>query len=61
MVLLKSLEDSNALIDGITVTVKDKIKKQEDGFLRALLAPLATSLVQTNDFFSSIRYEWKRN
>ena len=34
------------LIDGITKTVKHKTKKQEGEFLGALLAPLATSLVQ---------------
>ena len=31
---------------GVTETLKDKIKKQEGGFLGALLASLATSLVQ---------------
>ena len=36
----KSLEDSGVLIDGVTK------KNQEDGFLGALLAPLAVSLVQ---------------
>ena len=42
----KSLEDSVVLIDGVTGTVKHEIKKQEDRFLGALLAPLAASLVQ---------------
>ena len=44
--IIKSFEDSSVLIDGVTVTVKDKIKKQEGGFLEALLAPLIASLVQ---------------
>ena len=44
--IIKSLEDSNLFIDGITETVKHKIKKQESGFLPALLALLAASLVQ---------------
>ena len=44
--IIKSLEDSNVLIDGITETVKQKIKKQEGGFLPAFLAPLGASLVQ---------------
>ena len=44
--IIKSLEDSGILIDQVTETVKDEIKKQEGGFLRALLAPLAASLVQ---------------
>ena len=43
--IIKSLEDSNVLIDG-TETVKHKIKKQEGQFLPALLASLAGSLVQ---------------
>ena len=34
------------LIDGVTETVKDEIKKQEGGFLAVLLAPSAASLVQ---------------
>ena len=44
--IIKSSEDSNVLIDGVTETVKHEIKKQEDGFFWALLAPLAASLVQ---------------
>ena len=43
--ITKSLEDSNVLIDGITETVKHKIKKQPGGFLPALLASLTASLV----------------
>ena len=43
----KLLENSGVLIDGVTETVEHEIKKtQEDGFLRALLAPLTASLVQ---------------
>ena len=42
--IIKSLEDSSVLIDGVTKTAKVKIKKkQKSGFLWALLAPLATS------------------
>ena len=44
--IIKSLEDSGVLIDGVTETVKHEIKKQEHGFLGALLAPLAASFVQ---------------
>ena len=43
---IKSLEDSNILIVGITETVKYEIRKQEGGFIPALLTPLVTSLVQ---------------
>ena len=46
MKIIKSLEDSGVLIDGVTETVKHEIKKQKGGFLGALLAPLAASLVQ---------------
>ena len=46
MKIIKSLEDCNVLIDGITETVKHEIKRQESGFLPALLASLAASLVQ---------------
>ena len=35
------------LIDGVTVTVKHKIKKQEVGFLGALFAPLVALIVQS--------------
>ena len=34
------------LIEGVTETVKDEIKKQEGGFLAVLVAPSAASLVQ---------------
>ena len=44
---IKTLKDSGVLIDRVTETVKHKIKEQEDGFLRALLALLVASLAQT--------------
>ena len=37
---IKSLQDSGALIYGVTKTVKHKMKQHEGGFLPALLAPL---------------------
>ena len=43
--IIKSLEDLGVLIGGGTETVKHEIKKQERGFLGALLAPLAVSLL----------------
>ena len=43
--IIKSQEDSGLLIDWVTETVKHEIKKQEAGFLGALLTPLATSIV----------------
>ena len=42
--IIKPLEYSNVLIDAVTETVKHEMTKQEGGFLRALLAPLVTSL-----------------
>ena len=44
--ITKSLEDSGALIDGVTETIKHEIKKQEDGFLKAISARSAPSLVE---------------
>ena len=46
MNIIKSLEDSGVLIDGVTETVKHEIKNQEGGFLGALLAPLSFSIVE---------------
>ena len=44
--VIKSIEGSGVLIDGVTETVKHDIKKQEREFLGVLLTPLVTSLVQ---------------
>ena len=44
--IIKSWKDSVVLTDGVTKTVKHEIKKQKGGFLRALLTPLAASIVQ---------------
>ena len=43
--LMKSLEDSNVLIDGITETAKDEVKKQEGRFLSSFLDSSAASFV----------------
>ena len=43
---IESLVGSGVLIDGVTETVKQEIKKQESRFLWAFLAPLAALLVQ---------------
>ena len=43
--LMKSLEDSNVLIDGVTETVKDEVKKQEGRFLSSFLDSSAASFV----------------
>ena len=41
----ESLKQSSLLIDGATETVKSKIKKEECGFLGAMMAPMAASLI----------------
>ena len=43
--IVESLEKSDLLIDGATETVKNEIKKQEGGFLSAMMAPMAASLI----------------
>ena len=40
--IIKSLEDLSVLIDEVTETIKDEIKKQDGGFVGAFFAPLAT-------------------
>ena len=44
--IIKLLEDSGVLIDGVTETVKREIKNKKPGFFQDLLAPLASLLVQ---------------
>ena len=50
---IKSLDDSNALIGGISETINHEIKKQENIFFPDLLATLAVSLLQP--VISSVR------
>ena len=56
--IIKSLKDSNILIDDITETVSHEIIKKECKFLPALLALL---VVSSFGFFSCKRYKWKRS
>ena len=42
--IVKSLEDSGILLDGITETVKNKVKEQKGGFLSMPLGTLGASL-----------------
>ena len=62
--IAKSLEKSSLLIDGGTEKVKHEIKRQEGGFLRAMMAPLAVSLIAAIDttfsFFVYKCYIWKK-
>ena len=43
--IVKSLEDSGMLVDGITETVKNEVKQQKGGFLSMLLVILGASLL----------------
>ena len=43
--IIYPVENLGVLIDGVTETLKHAIKIQEGGFLRALLAHLAASLM----------------
>ena len=43
--IVKSLEDSGILLNGITETVKNKVKEQTGGFLSILLGTLGASLL----------------
>ena len=44
--IVKSLEDSGILLDGITETVENEVKKQKGGFLSMLLGTLGASLLE---------------
>ena len=43
--IVKSLEDSGLLLDGIIETVKSEVKEQKCGFLSMLLGTLGVSLL----------------
>ena len=43
--IVKSLEDSGILLNGITESVKNEVKEQKGGFLSMLLGTLGASLL----------------
>ena len=43
--IVKSLDESSILLDGITETVKNEVKEQKGGFLSMLLGTLGASLL----------------
>ena len=43
--IVKSLEDSGLLLDGITETVKTEVKEKKGGFLSMILGTLGASLL----------------
>ena len=53
--IIKSLEDSVVLIDGVTETLKHEIKKGEGSFV-STFSPFSSA---TSNFFSSKK--WKRS
>ena len=59
--IVKSLEDSGSLLDGITETVKNEVKQQKGGFLSMFLGTLGASLL--GNMFSRQGYykSWRRN
>ena len=44
--IVKSLEHSGLLLDGITKTIKDEVKEKKSGFLSMLLGTLGASLLR---------------
>ena len=45
MKIVQALEDSNILLTGVTITIKNETKKQKGRFLSMLLGTLGTSLL----------------
>ena len=43
--IVESIGKSDLLIDGATEAVKHEIKKQDSGFLGAMMTPMAASLI----------------
>ena len=43
--IMKSLEDSGLLLNGVTESVKNEVKEQRGGFLSMLLGTLSASLL----------------
>ena len=58
--IIKSLEDSNVLIDGITETVKHEIKNKKADFFLHFVSTFGCFFSTTSDFFSSRWYKLKR-
>ena len=42
--IVKSLEDSGLLLEGVTESVQNEVKEQKEGFLSMLLGTLGASL-----------------
>ena len=59
--IIKSLEDSNVLTDGITETVKYEIKKARRQISSCFVSNFSCFISAKRDFFSSKMYKWKWN
>ena len=59
--IIKSLEDSNVLIDGITETVKHEIKKTRRWISSCIVSTINRFISATSNCFSSEKYKWKRS
>ena len=59
--IMKSLEDSNVLIDGVTETVKHEIKKTRRRIPWSFVSVISRFISAASNFFSSKRYKWKRS
>ena len=60
--IIKSIDDSGVLIDEVTETVNDGIKKQEGGFLGLISWSFVTtsshSIITNSNFFCNRRCKW---
>ena len=59
--IIKSLDDSGILIDGLTETVKHEIKKARRWVSWTFVSRFSRFISTTSNFFSSKRYKWKRS
>ena len=59
--IIKSLDDSCILIDGLTETVKHEIKKTRRWVSWSFVSRFSRFISTTSNFFSSKRYKWKRS
>ena len=59
--IIKPLEDLGVLIDGVTETVKHKIKKARRSISWSFVSTFSRFNNATSNFFSSKRYKWERS
>ena len=58
--IIKSLECSGILIDGVTETVKHEMKKTRMRISWSFVSTFSRFISVTSNFFSSKSYKWKR-